>query len=66
MSQPNIFTGDWILDCDKWRGRLLTGGAAHWCPEWDDLPVDETCFEWPCRCSFADAWGEDAMLGVQA
>jgi hypothetical protein len=45
---------DWANDCLHWRGRLLTGDRAHWCPDWDDLPIDETCEEWPCAC--ASAW----------
>ena len=43
-------TGEWIRDCLKWRGELLQGREAHWCYEWDGLPIDETCIEWPC-CS---------------
>ena len=41
-----------VEDCKVWRGRVLTGKYAHWCPEWDDLPMDETCSEWPCDCGF--------------
>lgn len=37
-------------DSLHWRGRVLTGRHAHWCVEWDDLPIDETCPEWPCGC----------------
>lgn len=33
-----------------WRTRVLTGKYSHWCYEWDELPVDETCMEWPCGC----------------
>lgn len=33
---------DWKADCMKWRGRVLAGKYAHWCPDWDFLPVDET------------------------
>lgn len=40
----------WIADCLHWRGKVLTGRFAHWCAEWDDLPVDETTLEWPCGC----------------
>lgn len=43
---------DWAHDCQKWRGKLLTGRQGHWCDEWDGLPVDETCPEWPCGCAF--------------
>jgi hypothetical protein len=35
----------WIEDCMHWRGRVLTGEKAHWCRDWDGLPVDETCDE---------------------
>lgn len=38
----------WEEDCLTYRGEVLTGQYAHWCVEWDGLPVDETCFEWPC------------------
>ena len=48
------FPQDWIEDCQQWRGRLLTGRYAHWCMEWDDLPIDETCPEWPCGCGIED------------
>jgi hypothetical protein len=39
-------------DCMRWRGKVLTGKFAHWCEEWDGLPVDETTPEWPCGCRF--------------
>ncbi len=42
---------EWIDDCEKWRGRLLEGKWAHWCADWDGLPIDETCPEWPCACA---------------
>lgn len=32
----------WQEDCLKWRGRILYGEKAHWCADWDGLPVDET------------------------
>lgn len=37
-------------DCLHWRGRVLTGAHAHWCDDYDGLPVDETTPEWPCSC----------------
>jgi hypothetical protein len=43
-----------VEDCWKWRRALLTGKYAHWCAEWDDLPIDETCAEWPCECGFQE------------
>lgn len=43
----------WKEDCAKWRDRTLTGRYWHWCAEWDSLPMDETCPEWPCGCSVA-------------
>ena len=45
---------EFIDDSRRWRGRVLTGKYAHWCPEWDDLPMDETCPEWDCGCGFKD------------
>lgn len=45
----------WAADCLKWRGSILAGVHGHWCPEWDDLPIDETCREWPCQCQIGMA-----------
>lgn len=44
----------WETDCMEYRGAVLTGRYAHWCAEWDDLPIDETCEEWPCDCGIID------------
>lgn len=41
---------DWEIDCLTWRGEVLTGEFSHWCYDWDGLPIDETCGEWPCAC----------------
>lgn len=40
--------------CMRYRGHVLSGKYAHWCPDWDDLPIDETCSEWPCGCGFQE------------
>lgn len=45
-----VCLAQWELDCFRWRGRVLTGKKGHWCFDWDELPVDETCDEWPCKC----------------
>jgi hypothetical protein len=34
-----------------WRKRVLTGKYSHFCMDWDGLPIDETCDEWPCVCA---------------
>lgn len=39
---------DWIRDCIRHYGKVLTGRKAHWCPEWDYLPIDENSFEYDC------------------
>lgn len=52
---------EWQSDCLKWRGRLLRGEKSHWCYDWDGLPVDETCREWPCGCF--DSPAPDALAG---
>lgn len=44
-------SADWKQDCMHWRRRVLTGRYAHWCMDWDGLPIDETCQEWPCICA---------------
>ena len=41
---------DWELDCIRWHGIVLVGDAKHWFPDWDDLPIDETCPEFECCC----------------
>jgi hypothetical protein len=38
----------WIEDCEKWIGHILVGNKAHYCYEWDGLPVDETTREFEC------------------
>lgn len=45
---------DFIKACFEYRGDFLMGKYAHWCVDWDDLPIDETCGEWPCAC--VDDW----------
>jgi hypothetical protein len=51
---PKKPSPDWIRDCMRWHGRVLDGKHAHWCYEWDGLPIDETCDEWPCGCTLED------------
>lgn len=35
----------------KTHGRILKGQYAHWCTDWDDMPIDETCMEFAsCTC----------------
>lgn len=42
---------EWEIDCIYWLGRVLNGKYAHWCHDWDDLPIDETCTEFTgCHC----------------
>jgi hypothetical protein len=52
--QAEFDQAEFDRDCLKWRGRLLTGKHAHWCYDWDGLPVDETTAEWPCTCGLKD------------
>lgn len=51
----------WERDCLIDRGKVLDGKYCHWCPEWDGLTVDETCFEWPCGCTFQLRRAPDAV-----
>lgn len=42
---------DWEEDCMYWWGRVLAGEHGHWCADFDDLPIDETCEEFEhCSC----------------
>lgn len=45
---------DWEKWCLRERGRVLDGIYAHYCNDWDDLTMDETCPEWPCACYHKD------------
>lgn len=36
---------DWEKDCSKFYGKFLNGEYAHWCPDYDGLPIDETCID---------------------
>lgn len=48
---PEADREEWRRESARWRGHVLTGRYAHWCIDWDDLPIDETTPEWPCICS---------------
>jgi hypothetical protein len=45
---------DWEEDCLREYGEILSGKYKHWCPEWDNLPIDETCQEFESCCCFED------------
>lgn len=57
MKLRPVYNKEWIEDCLRWRGTVLTGEYAHWCYDWDDLPVDETTEEFEC-CTCYDDKGE--------
>lgn len=51
---------DWPSECRRWYGRELTGRYAHYCEEWDYMPLDETCEEFlACRC-----YGQDTDVSA--
>lgn len=55
MGIPNWRWKDWCVDSLRWRGTVLNGKFAHWCYEWDGLPVDETTDEFSvCLCFRCD------------
>jgi hypothetical protein len=42
-------------DCIHHYGEPLKGVFKHYCPEFDYLPIDETCSEWQfCMCEFGE------------
>ncbi len=46
---------DWIEDCNRWHGKILTGVLSHWCWDWDVLPIDETTDEiMACSCDVSE------------
>lgn len=49
--ETRLYTTEWVGECKTWRGKVLWGKYAHFCFDWDDLPVDETCPEYEgCTC----------------
>lgn len=40
-------------DCMLFYRKILTGKYKHYCPDWDFLPIDETCPEFNC-CTCPD------------
>lgn len=42
-------------DCISCWGRVLTGKYAHFCNDWDYLPIDETCHPFAyCNCDYIE------------
>ena len=42
MTDKEFFTV-WARECTFFHGRILEGEKNHYCPEWDYMPIDETC-----------------------
>jgi hypothetical protein len=61
MANPML---EWEAMCHKYRGRILTGKYAHFCYDWDMLPVDETTpDEFECCTCYRN---EDLLLGMDS
>jgi hypothetical protein len=43
---------EWEADCIRWRGKILRGPDAHWCNDWDGLPVTAFTAEYDCCTDF--------------
>ena len=42
-------------DCMHFHGKILTGKYKHYCPDFDYLPIDETCTEFEyCLCEWEE------------
>ncbi len=51
VSVPLDDMPEWEIDCMNYYGKVLEGEYAHWCNEYDGLPIDETCIEFQnCLC----------------
>jgi hypothetical protein len=59
-------TEEFKQDCLKWYGKVLTGKFAHWCYDWDGLPIDETCGEFTCCHDVDDPEAEVFREGLRA
>jgi hypothetical protein len=54
----------WPADSTRWHGRVLEGTWAHWCFDWDALPIDETCWEFSsCHC-YDNCTCDDCLDGL--
>jgi len=62
----DVTNPEWVEDCKRWRGKVLTGEHSHWCPDWDLLPIDETTPEWPCVCCKDNACQTDGQSTSKA
>jgi len=41
----------WNADCQRQWGKFLDGRLSHYCPDWNYLPIDESCKEYiSCTC----------------
>ena len=51
LKSRNIKMSEFEKECYRWHGRKLEGHYAHYCPDWDYLPIDDTCVEFQsCTC----------------
>jgi hypothetical protein len=52
MSDNKPLPAEWVKECEKTYGRVLNGTFAHWCYDFDGLPMDETLdgFYKGCTC----------------
>ena len=48
----------WAEDCLRYRGHVIKGPDAHWCHDWDGLPVTALTPEYgACTCDGKTLWG---------
>ena len=61
MSQPSNtssktkadWAAEWKKACLEEYNKELTGSFRHYCPDWDLLPIDDTCPEFQqCTCDW--------------
>ena len=46
---------EWMKECQRWHGRVLTSAFRHYCPDWDFLPIDTSLDEFgACTCEYPD------------
>jgi hypothetical protein len=54
MSELSEFDRDSL----RFHKRILTGSKKHFCPEWDFMPIDETCKEFECCLCYPENYQE--------
>lgn len=55
MHQNSLTPEAFVRLFKSFHGRMPNGEKCHYCPEWDDMPIDSACKEFEsCLCKFPE------------